>query len=280
MKQKLLILRASALIFVLLTLIFASCGASDGKETLEVYFFNVGQGDAALAVLGDCAILFDAGTDESEEKLAAYLDRLGIKRLEYVVLSHPHDDHIGGADKVLDRYEVGRVIMPETDSTERCVTELFAALDESSAELIAAAAGDEYSIGALTLEVLSPREYTGDANLDSATVKLTYGDTSFLFTGDLEGEAEASLVESAGEKLHADVLKVGHHGSASATSEAFLNAVAPSVAVISCGENNDYGHPHSSVTERLYAYGITVGRTDRGSSIVVISDGKTAWIKE
>lgn len=253
-----------------------AANADDG--VLTVYYFNVGQGDAALAVLNDVMILFDAGTNESEEKLAAYLDRLGIEKIDCMVLSHPHEDHIGGADLVAERFEVGCIVMPDSDSDDRCYLDLVDAVTAAGITVFEATSGDSFAFGELTLDVLAPFELTGDANLDSVIAKLTYGEASFLFTGDCEGEAETRLVEKAGNLLEADVLKVGHHGSNTATSEAFLECVRPVIAVISCGQDNDYGHPHSEVISRLDSHGVTVGRTDLGKSVTVSSDGKDVWV--
>lgn len=259
--------------------LFVSC-ETDASNCLNVYFFNVGQGDAALAVSDDTAVLFDAGTNESAEKLAAYLTRLGIKKIDCMVLSHPHEDHIGGADTILERFEVGCIIMPESDSLDRCYIELVNAINAAECTVYSAREGNLYTFGLLTLNVLAPDEITGDTNLDSAIVKLSFGETSFLFTGDCEGKAEASLIEKSAEMLASDVLKVGHHGSNTATSSEFLDAVAPSVAVISCAEDNDYGHPHSDVLSRLSEREISVARTDLEKSVTVVSDGKSVWIKE
>lgn len=269
------------LAFVVLLVVLTACAdAQTDKETLCVHYFNVGQGDAALAVLDGTAILFDAGTNESAEKLAAYLNRLGIEKLDCMVLSHPHEDHIGGADTVLERFAVGCVIMPLSDSLDRCYVELVNAVNDAECTVYSAVAGDSYSFGEVVLDVLAPVQITGDANLDSAIVKLTYGETSFLFTGDCEGEAERNLTELAGDTLRSDVLKVGHHGSNTASSSEFLDAVSPKIAVISCAEGNDYGHPHPDVLKRLAEKAVIVERTDLGKSITVASDGKTVRVKD
>lgn len=277
MTLKRLLLISFALLFVALT---ACADNQNDKGTLCVYYFNVGQGDAALAVLDGTSILFDAGTNESAEKLAAYFDRLGIKKIDCMVISHPHEDHIGGADTVLERFEVGSVIMPLSDSLDRCYIELINAVNDANCTVYSAVAGDSYSFGEIVLDVLAPANMTGDANLDSAIVKLVYGETSFLFTGDCEGDSEKNLMEIAGKDLKSDVLKVGHHGSNTASSDEFLDAVAPKIAVISCAEGNDYGHPHPNVLKRLTKRDIIVKRTDLGKSIIVVSDGKTVCVKD
>lgn len=257
--------------------VFSDANSETG--VLNVYYFNVGQADAALAVLDGAAILFDAGTNESEEKLAAYLDRLGIEKIDCMVLSHPHEDHIGGADMIAERFDVGCIIMPDSDSDDRCYLELVSAASEAEMDVYEAAAGDTFDFGELKIDVLAPFEITGDANLDSVIAKLTYGEVSFLFTGDCEGDAEEMLTDRADVLLRSDVLKVGHHGSNTATSEEFLECVRPVIAVISCGEDNDYGHPHPDVLARIEGHGVTVGRTDLGKTVTVSSNGIDVWIE-
>lgn len=269
------------LAFAVLLAVLTSCAdIQTEKGVLCVYYFNVGQGDAALAVLDGTSILFDAGTNESAEKLAAYLSRLQIEKIDCMVLSHPHEDHIGGADTVLERFKVDSVIMPLSDSLDRCYVELVNAVNDAGCTVYSAVAGDSYSFGEIALDMLAPTSITGDANLDSAIVKLVYGETSFLFTGDCEGDAEQNLINIAGDALRSDVLNVGHHGSNTASSDEFLDAVAPKIAVISCAEGNDYGHPHPDVLKRLAERDIWVERTDLGKSITVTSDGKTVSVKD
>ncbi len=267
------------LILTVLSVLLLVVYAGETSDGVTVHYLNIGQGDAALALCEGRAVLFDAGTNESEEKLIAYLERYGVKTLDCLVLSHPHEDHIGGADAVIERFDVKNIIMPSVESSDRSYLDLLYAIDRAGLTVTEAHAGGEYSVGTVKLCILSPDRITGDANLDSAIVKLVYGETSFLFTGDCEGEAEEALIKNAGESLKSDVLKVGHHGSNNATSDRFLDVVSPSVAVISCGKKNDYGHPHPDVLARLSSRGIKIGRTDEGKTVTVFSDGKNVKIK-
>lgn len=250
-----------------------------GKGELAVHFFNIGQGDAALVVWDDGAILIDAGTNESESKLVSYIQRLRVKDIDCAVFSHPHEDHIGGADRIFEYFDVKSVLMPDLYADARSYELMMEGIDAEGSSVYEAVSGEEFSFGEVTLTVLSPiREY-GDLNLDCAVIMLEYGDASFLFTGDCEGEAEAFLVKELGDELDADVLKVGHHGSSSATTDVFLNAVTPEIAVISCGVNNDYGHPHDEVLSRLTSHGVDIRRTDLSGTVTVVSNGVTVWVE-
>lgn len=247
---------------------------------VTVYYFNVGQGDAALAVSGDTVILFDAGTNESEARLIAYIERLGIKEIDCMVLSHPHDDHIGGADGVIREFDVLSVLMPPRASEERCYHELMDAISDEDCRLINALGGESIAFGELTVTALISDAVFGDENLDSLVSRLDFGETSFLFTGDCEGEAETALTEKYKDAVDCDVLKVGHHGSKGATSAEFLAAVTPDIAVISCGKDNEYGHPHVSVLDRLTSAGAVIFRTDEGGTVTVVSDGVNVSVEE
>lgn len=277
-------LRFALFVSVLVCIIFAfgGCGRSSDPygEGMRVYFFNVGQGDAALAVSEGAAILFDAGTNENEERLIAYIERLGIKSIDCMVLSHPHDDHIGGADAVIEAFDVETVIMPDIEADEKSYYELLGCIEDEDCAVYEAYEGEVWQFGDMSVTVLSPWTQFGDANLDGAVVRLDYGETSFLFTGDCEGEAEALLTERAADALDCDVLKVGHHGSDNASSDAFLGAVSPQIAVISCGEYNEYGHPHTNVLSRLSACGAAIARTDRDGTVTVESYGEAVRIVE
>lgn len=249
-------------------------------DGLYVYYFNVGQADAALAVCGDTVILFDAGTNESEVRLIAYIERLGIKDIDCMVLSHPHDDHIGGADGVIREFNVLSVLMPLTPSDERCYLSLMDAIEEEGCRIIEAAGGESFTFGELTVTALIQSTVFGDENLDSLVSRLDYGKTSFLFTGDCEGKAETALTAEYTEAVNCDVLKVGHHGSNGATSDEFLAVVTPKIAVISCGADNEYGHPHVSVLDRLASVGAEIFRTDEGGTVALVSDGMSVRVNE
>jgi competence protein ComEC len=236
----------------------------------------VGQGDAALIRTEQGDILIDAGTNSSEDELKAYLDRLGVTDIEYAVFTHPHEDHIGGADMVLNTYRVKNVVLPDATSTSKTFGRMMDAIEAEGCEVMEATPDKTFRVGELTCTVLAPMggSYT-ETNNYSVVIRAEYGDTSVLFTGDAETVSEKEMLERyrLGGLLDCDLLKAGHHGSDTSSSQAFLDAVTPAFAVISCGVGNDYGHPDREIVSRFESMGITYYRTDLEGSIVFVSTG-------
>lgn len=254
-------------------------GGGSASGTLEVYFFDVGQGDSELIRLpGGENILIDAGTSSTEDELVGELRSLGAETLDLVVATHPHADHIGGMAAVIDAFDVRQVVMPRISESDTPTTKTYENLLQSIADkgltITPAEPGDELlSSGGAVLTVLAPNgEDYGDLNNYSVVLRLTYGEDSFLFTGDAEEASEEEML-SLDWPLTATVLKCGHHGSETSTSPAFLDAVSPQYAVISCGVDNDYGHPDAVTLEKLEAAGVEVFRTDRQGTILASTDG-------
>lgn len=254
-------------------------GGGSASGTLEVYFFDVGQGDSELIRLpGGENILIDAGTSSTEDELVGELRSLGAETLDLVVATHPHADHIGGMAAVIDAFDVRQVVMPRISESDTPTTKTYENLLQSIADkgltITLAEPGDELlSSGGAVLTVLAPNgEDYGDLNNYSVVLRLTYGEDSFLFTGDAEEASEEEML-SLDWPLTATVLKCGHHGSETSTSPAFLDAVSPQYAVISCGVDNDYGHPDAVTLEKLEAAGAEVFRTDRQGSILASTEG-------
>ena len=247
---------------------------ADGK-TLTVSFLDVGQGDSIFIELPDGkTMLIDASEADQAKGIIDYVKNRKHDTLDYVVATHPHADHIGGMAKVLQAFNVGEIWMPEAESTSKTFERLLTTIEEKEIPLHVAKAGKTIlDSDSLNISVIAPcKEEYDDLNDYSAVLSLTYGKTRFLFTGDAEALSEGEILDT-GVSLAADVLKLGHHGSSSSSSEAFVKAVSPKWGVISCGEGNSYGHPHDVILDRFEKLGIELLRTDLLGTIVMTSDG-------
>ena len=247
----------------------------DGDEVL-IHVIDVGQGDSILVMTPNGNMLIDTGESTAREALVSYLESVNVTSFEYVVFTHPDSDHIGNADYVVQNYTIKNIIMPDKVSTTKTYERMIDAIENSQATVIKAEPGYEFYLGALLNTILAPNDDYDDPNDASVVIKSTFGDTSIMLTGDAEKESEADMVKLySKDVLDCDVLKVGHHGSRTSTSQAFLDAVDPTIALISCGEGNKYGHPLPETLQRLEKKGIKIYRTDKDGSIVLRTDGKS-----
>lgn len=249
---------------------------------VAIHIIDVGQGDAAFIENGDNDILIDAGPGSSASELLEYLDNLGVYEIEYAFFSHPHEDHIGGADDIINHYKVENVVMPDYYENTACYRKLMEAVDYEGSDLIYSCSGDKFVIGDITVEILSPgpRYKPEDANGVSLVMKVSYGEVDALFTGDAEVENEEFILRNYPDKLDCEILKVGHHGSSTSSSEEFVYAVSPEVVVISVGEDNSYGHPHIETLALFNSYLDEIHRTDREGDIVIGITKDKYWIAE
>ena len=249
------------------------------KVLLQVIFLDVGQADSILLKTGDHAMLIDAGNTGQDKLMLDYLAEYGVTKLDYLVATHPHADHIGSMTAVVKAMDsIGEVVMPDKPHTTATYKNLIKAIDERNIPINIAEVGQVFNMGEANIQVLAPKDVkTDDLNEVSVVLRVTFGETVFLFTGDADKNSENAQLTS-GLSLKADVLKVGHHGSKTGSTQKYLDTVAPVYAVISCGTGNSYGHPHKEVMDRLNAKGIAIYRTDEKGTIIFVSDGKTISI--
>ena len=252
-------------------------GSREGA--VSVHFIDVGQGDCALIQTGSRNILIDCGEAEEYANVAGYLKSAGVTRLDSVIMSHPHSDHMGCMYRLVHRYNASEVLMPDVPEYMLPVTGSFTKLEEAVKEMkIPLTRVKEGAFadtgGSGELKVLSPIKPYDDLNNSSLVLKYTFGEVSFLFCGDIAEEAESDLVY-IGSDLSADVIKVPHHGSETSSTRPFVNAVSPVYAVFSVGEENDYGHPHDRTLKLYRNLGAEIYRTDTNGDIVFVTDGKT-----
>ncbi len=246
---------------------------------LEVIYLDVGQADATLLFCDGETMLIDTGYWENVDILLDYLDAYQVETIDYLVLTHADSDHIGGAADVLYNYEVEEVFFSDFEKDNSSYTGLMEALSDKKLTAWLPDPGYEITFGGATVTFLGPIGEWDTPNNTSICLRIDHGVNSFLFTGDAEEEAEDALVES-GRELAATVYKVGHHGSYASSTEVFLNAVRPQYAVISCGADNDYGHPHTSALRRLEAGGAKIYRTDTQGTLVFLSDGSALTLPD
>lgn len=273
------------LIFVLIISLCA-CNVVNLKTELSipegssfaVHYIDVGQADAALVLCDDKAMLIDGGNADDSSLMVAYLKKMDINFLDYVVCTHAHEDHVGGLSGALSYADAGRVFAPESESDSKAYRNFKKKVQAQGIEIEHPMDGDEFTLGSSTFQVLGPiYEDEDDLNNTSIVLKITYGETSFLFTGDAERDEEHDIIDE-GYDLSATVLKVGHHGSESSSSYRFLREVLPKYAIISAGKNNSYGHPHDEPLSRLKDVGAEIYRTDECGDIIAESDGITVKI--
>jgi len=255
-------------------------GTQPDENEIVVTFLDVGQGDSIVIRSRDNAVLIDGGEFSQRDVVLGYLREAGIRRLCFVVATHPHSDHIGSLGTVLGRMEVGALIMPDRTNNTIAFEALLESIESNNIPVTFPDPGYRLKAGIIDLTVLAPHD-AGASNLNNASIvtRLEHGETSFLFTGDAEAESEAAMV-SGGMKIESNVLKVGHHGSRTSTTKSFLDRVNPSVAVISVGTGNNFGHPNEEVVAQLESAGIAVYRTDKHGTIQMVTNGRQIFMLE
>lgn len=243
-----------------------------GGEKLTVHYLDVGQADCTLLECGGEYMLIDGGNIGDGQKVISYLQNMGVEELKAVVCTHAHEDHVGGLPAVLAVYPVKQVFAPTKTYASKVFDDFLYYVDQQRLEVTIPAPGDTMTLGQAQITVLGPVKSYAETNDTSIVMKVVFGQTSFLFTGDMEVLAENDMLDS-GADVKADVLKVGHHGSDTSTGYRFLYEVDPTYAVIPVGEDNKYGHPNDIVLSRLSDAECTIFRTDHLGTVVAVSDG-------
>lgn len=271
--------KVKLILLLIIALIIGGC--SDQKNIFKnntenlgnkVHFIDVGQGDSILVESGGEYMLVDAGEENRGDDVVDFINSLGINCLKYAVATHPHSDHIGGMDDVINNIDVQNLIMPDAVTTTRCFENMLDAVENKNVNVIEAIAGNSFELGNFNCTIVGPINESEDMNNNSVVIKLTYGEDKILLTGDCSKAEEIDIVNS-GADISADLLKAGHHGSSTSSAEEFIKSVNPGAAVISCGRDNDYGHPHKETMDTFNKYNIEVYRTDTMGTIVADCSG-------
>lgn len=244
----------------------------------EFHFIDVGQGDSTLILTQDAAVLIDAGPTDAGEETVRYI-RNYTDSIDYMILTHPHEDHIGGAVKIINNLQVKNVIMTDASNDVVTFSRLIGVIEDSGVRVLQAQPGNTYGADGINLQILAPLADFGDFNEYSVVTRVEYKDVSMIVPGDAETRSEKLMLETYQQgELDADILKLGHHGSRTSSTLEFLTAVSPKWSIASCGLNNSYGHPHQQTLERTAELGIPVLRTDEMGSIVFATDGEKLWL--
>ena len=245
------------------------------QEDLLIDFIDVGQADSILVRNQDKIMLIDAGTNEAGEMVVKYLQNLGITKIDYLVGTHPHEDHIGGLDNVINNFDIGQIYMPKIETTTKTFEDVLEAIENKNLTVTAPNKGDKIELGQAVGEFMTePILDKDNLNVSSLVLRLEFGNTSYLFMGDAEEENEETI-----SWPKTDVLKVGHHGSSTSSSESFLEQVQPKYAIIMARKANSYGLPTQETIDKLHNIGSEIYRTDEDGTIQMTSDGNTIQIK-
>jgi competence protein ComEC len=246
---------------------------------MSVSFIDVGQGDSILVKTPNGKnILIDTSTKDEKDKFFSYIEINKIKRIDVLIATHPHEDHIGNMAELISNYDIGDIYMPKVTSNTKTFLNVMDAVRKKGLKIKSARTGVSFETDGVKFEMLSPNKDKYESlNNYSPVIKVKYGEKVFLLTGDAEKLSESEIL-SKGYDIKADVIKIGHHGSSSSSSKEFIKKVNPVYAVVSCGQGNDYNHPHKETVKLLSSLGIKLYRTDIDGSIVFTTDGKSIKI--
>ena len=240
---------------------------------LRVYYLDVGQADSILVIDKDKTMLIDAGTNEAGETVVNFLKDKGITKIDYLVGTHPHEDHIGGLDDVIDNFDIGTIYMPKMQTTTKTFEDVLDSITAKNLQVTTPVVGDKFTLTDAECTIMAT-DTEENLNLASVVIRMTYGGNSFLFMGDAEAE-----IEEARSWQPADVLKVGHHGSKTSSTQNFIMQVMPSIAIIQVGKDNSYNLPNQETIDKLNSVGTKIYRTDEDGNILVTSDGANIQVE-
>lgn len=245
------------------------------KDNLAIHFIDVGQADCILLENKEEVMLIDGGNNADATLIKDYLEKQDIKKIQYLIGTHPHEDHIGGLDTIIDNFEIGEIYMPKVSSNTKTFKDVVLAAKNKGLTFTSPKVGHTFKLGNAKCTILAPgNEKYEDTNDYSIVIRVEHGDNSFLFTGDAGVKIEKEIIDS-GMNLASTLLKIGHHGSTSSTSKEFLDSVNPKYGVITVGTDNDYGHPRQDVMNRLKDKKVEIYRTDENGTIIATSDGNS-----
>ena len=240
-------------------------GDINNENNLHVYYIDVGQADSILVMNEKQSLLIDAGNNEDGDMVVNFIKDKCITKLDYIIGTHPHEDHIGGMDDVINNIDVDKIYLPAIQTNTKTYQDVLQAIKDKNKKINSLKKGDKFNVGEAEFEVMTDSILDkNNLNLSSNIIRMVFNGTSFLFTGDAETENEKSITWE-----QTDILKVGHHGSTTSTSQKFLNQIKPKYAIISVGKNNDYGHPKEKILERLKNEGAEIYRTDECGTIEI-----------
>lgn len=243
-----------------------------GEKRIQIHFFDVGQADSILLISNDKTMLIDAGTNDKGKVVVQNIKKLGIEKIDYLVGTHPHEDHIGGLDDVINNFEIGTIYMPKIQTNTKTFESVLDAVNNKKLKIISPQIGDKFNVGDIECEImlcdveLAKKE--NNLNLSSIVIRAVFNKQSYLFMGDSEKENEVSRIWP-----QTNVLKVGHHGSDTSTSQSFINQVLPQIAIVQVGKDNSYGHPKQATLDKFNKLGTIIYRTDENKNILLESDG-------
>jgi competence protein ComEC len=241
-------------------------------DKIQIHFFDVGQADSILLISNNETMLIDAGTNEKGQTVVENIKNLGITKIDYLIGTHPHEDHIGGLDDVINNFEIGTIYMPKVQTNTKTFEDVLDAISNKGLKITTPEKGDKFNVGNVECEIMlcdsELSEKENNLNLSSIVIRAVYNKQSYLFMGDAETKNEQTR-----DWPQTNVLKVGHHGSNTSSSQSFLNQVMPQIAIIQVGKDNSYGHPKQAILNRIQKLGTTIYRTDEKGNILLESDG-------